>query len=186
MQPAQSPMHEDEEQLRHPHESEGKVQYYYPGDMPGTTYSSVTVVHEIPQTDIRPSGEQNPKVGPEESSLQPKAEGFQPVDNLHQEYHKDEISDSPGGVLKETDDLPSYTGEGKEDMRSPRVEENDVVQPIAERGCGDENEAVRKENHDEQSKGHEPEDPWVNYIQEEEETEVRRSTRCRSEPDRLT
>lgn len=68
---------------------------------------------------------------------------------------------------------------------SLEIEKDDVVQTIPGKEHGDKEEPVRKENHDEQSEQHEPEDSSVNDVQQQD-TEVRRSVRQRVEPDRLT
>ncbi|KAG5274648.1 hypothetical protein AALO_G00138600 [Alosa alosa] len=86
VRPAQSPVSE-EEQLES-YESEEEVDYDYQEEMLVTTYPPVTVVHEIPQTDLRPSsGEENLNASPGESSLRPEAElhtvGCPPDSCLH-------------------------------------------------------------------------------------------------------
>lgn len=81
MQPARTPVSEEREQLRS-YESEEEVDYDYPEETLVTIYPPVTVVHEIPHTDPKPSsGEEKSIISPEESSLRPEAEIFQPREN---------------------------------------------------------------------------------------------------------
>uniref|UniRef100_A0A3B3QR63 Gypsy retrotransposon integrase-like protein 1 n=1 Tax=Paramormyrops kingsleyae TaxID=1676925 RepID=A0A3B3QR63_9TELE len=163
----QNPMSEEEgEYFRHSCESEEEVEdeYYYPRGTPKTSYPSITIVHELPQSDLR-----SPSVSSSfgESSLRPEAEEFQPRDDQQQDFHQHEVTDLLGDAL-----------EGREDLHTDarKMEE----------------EAISEGDHKDERTGEESlnesedvlQDLGVN--QQHGETEVRRSTRHRTEPDRLT
>jgi len=175
VQPAQTPVSGEGEQLES-YDSEEEVDYDYPEEMLVTIHPPVTVVHEIPQIEPRPpSGEENTNTSPEESRLRPEAEVFQPTEDWRENFHK----------VKGGNDLPNEIGK-RDDEMSLEVEEDDVVQTIPEKKHGDKEEPVKKENKNEQSEEHEPEDLSVNDVLQKEDAEVRRSVRHRVEPDRLT
>lgn len=144
-----------------------------------TVFPPITIVHEIPQTNPKPLS-----VKPEQSNLRPEAETFHPTGSQQQGHHMHESLGSCGDGRK-MDGLSTDLGEKKEEA-SLIVEVDDVLQAMPETEHKDEPESVGEENHEELSDERELEGSGVDNVQEQEHTEVRRSTRHRVEPDRLT
>lgn len=151
-----------EELLSDPCESEEEEAFDY-SEVPDTTYPSITIVHEIPRARPRPSS-----VNPEQSNLRPEAEVFQPAEPSEDGLKEDELSTDLGE---------------KKEKTSLVVEVDDVLESVPETEHRVEQEFVGEENPDESSEN-ELEDSRVDDVCEREE--VRRSTRHRLGPDRLT
>lgn len=181
------------EEVKHPYESH-EGEYYYTLTVPKeVAYPTITIVHEIPRTRVKPTSESDKvQMIPNVSTLNPASEVFQPRKEEDEENAEDEVQNL-SGEQRTNENLPvNEQNDSVEDLPvgDPGVEEDETVQeePEQEENVETEWSEVRKEERIEEEKSVEDESGTseVNVVQEEREPGVRRSTRDRTEPDRLS
>uniref|UniRef100_A0A672F450 Integrase catalytic domain-containing protein n=1 Tax=Salarias fasciatus TaxID=181472 RepID=A0A672F450_SALFA len=154
-----------------------EMRHYYPqAAQEPITFPTVTIIHETPHIQVAPTMEDDDEMNTEGSNLNPEADEFQPMRNLEEdniEKNENLPAENDPGIGDESVQSESEreitNGENGQNM-----EENDD-EVIMEEGC-----EIDGQDEDDSKVDDKP------IRKETECPELRRSTRQRTEPDRLT